>query len=189
MNLHPDVATLGQAFLDLITQYGWDSITILYQNNYSMARLKQIFDKTSDAAPNTIRYPRHFFQSLDGSQSLIFNRFLAKELVYNEENGYRDVLKEVYMSKANIIVLDCEKELIGEVLKQAQQVGLISEGYYFLITSLDTHTVDMENFKYGGTNFSTFRSIYTFLDAPSRKLILSCTPSDWSIQTRWKFRV
>jgi len=38
----------GKAFIDLIVQYGWESITILYENNDSMMRLKEIFDITSE---------------------------------------------------------------------------------------------------------------------------------------------
>ena len=33
-----------------------------------------------------------------------------------------------------------------QVLEQAQQIGLISQGYYFLLTSLDAHVVDLGNF-------------------------------------------
>lgn len=69
-NLHPDVQTLGmlvwgrapflvllnchchsenegQAYVDLIQRYGWDQVTILYENNDSLMRLKKIFDQTS----------------------------------------------------------------------------------------------------------------------------------------------
>jgi hypothetical protein len=40
----------GKAFIDLITQYGWESITILYEDNDSMMRLKEIFDITSEVS-------------------------------------------------------------------------------------------------------------------------------------------
>ena len=30
---------------------------------------------------------------------------------------------------------------------------------YFLLTSLDGHTVDLEDFKYGGTNITAFRMV------------------------------
>ena len=33
--------------------------------------------------------------------------------------------------------------------------------YFYILSSLDTHTVDMENFKYGGTNFTTLRLVNT----------------------------
>ena len=57
------------------------------------------------------------------------------------------VLKEVYLSESDFIVLDCGKETLGEVLKQAQQVGMIAEWYFFLLTTLDAHTIDLEDFK------------------------------------------
>ena len=56
-------------------------------------------------------------------------------------------------------MLDCEKTILEEVLIQSQQVGLVSQGFYFFLTSLDAHTVHLENFKYGGTNFSAFRMV------------------------------
>lgn len=139
-NLHPDITTLGGAYLDLIEAYDWKAITILYQDNDSMMTLKQIFDHTSAVEP--------------GDEF----RLVIKQLEENE-NGYRDVLKEVFFSESNLIVLDCEKRILGDVLMQAQQVGLISTGYYFLLTSLDAHVVDLDNYKYGGTNFTAFRLI------------------------------
>ena len=37
--------------------------------------------------------------------------------------------------------------MIEEVLTQAQQIGMISEDFYYLLTSLDAHTVDLHSFK------------------------------------------
>ena len=39
--------------------------------------------------------------------------------------------------------------------------GMVSEDFYYLLTSLDAHTVDLHSFKYGGTNFTAFRMIDT----------------------------
>jgi len=139
-NLHPDITTLGSAYLDLIETYSWKTITILYQDDDSMMTLKEIFAKTANIAPTD-----EF-------------RLVVKQLAHNE-NGYRDVLKEIFLSESNLIILDCEKMILEEVLRQCQQVGLISQGYYFLLTSLDAHTVNLENFKHGGTNFTAFRMI------------------------------
>ena len=68
----------------------------------------------------------------------------------------KKVLRDIYLSKSTKIVLDCKKESILDVLKQAQQVGLVSDGYSFLITSLDAHTLVMDEFK-----VSYFRLIYS----------------------------
>ena len=73
-------------------------------------------------------------------------RLVVKQLRANS-NGYRDVLRETYNSKSKLILLDCERDVLPDVLKQSQQVGLISDGYSFLLTSLDSHTLDMEEYK------------------------------------------
>jgi ionotropic glutamate receptor len=150
-NLHPDITTLGSAYLDLLESYAWKTITILYQDNDSLMTLKEIFSKTATVGP------------MDEF------RLVVKQLAYNE-NGYRDVLKEIFQSESNLIVLECEKFILEEVIKQCQQVGLISQGYYFLLTSLDAHTVNLDDFKHGGTNFTAFRMID--VDKPEVKNVI-----------------
>jgi hypothetical protein len=39
-----------------------------------------------------------------------------------------------------------------EILKQAQQVSIVSETYFYLLTSLDSHTVDLEPFTVSNEN-------------------------------------
>lgn len=56
-------------------------------------------------------------------------------------------------------MLDCSTEKIYEVLKQAQQIGMMSDYHSYLITSLDLHTVNLEPFQYGGTNITAFRLV------------------------------
>ena len=112
----------------------------MLQDNDSFMTLKRILEKTATIGP------------MDKF------RLVVKKLVRNE-NGYRDVLKEIFLSESNLIVLDCEKYILEEVLKQCQQVGLISQGYSFFLTSLDGHTVNLDDFKYGGTNITAFRMV------------------------------
>ena len=52
---------------------------------------------------------------------MTFLRLVVKQLKYND-NGYRDVLNEIFFSESNLIILDCEKKILAEVLKQCQQV-------------------------------------------------------------------
>lgn len=56
-------------------------------------------------------------------------------------------------------MLDCSNDKIYEVLKQAQQIGMMSDYHSYLITSLDLHTVNLEPFQYGGTNITAFRLV------------------------------
>nr|AHN49642.1 ionotropic glutamate kainate receptor 2 [Caligus rogercresseyi] len=143
VNLHPDVTTLGRALIDLINAYGWDAVTILYENNESLRRIKELLDLTSEiASPDTFQ-------------------FIMKQLIQSPDDGYRDVLREVFEVKSKYIVIDCSRNVLVDVLKQAQQIGMMSDDYFYVLTNLDAHTIDFEDFKHGGTNFTTMRLIDT----------------------------
>ncbi len=38
---------IAEAYNDIIGKYGWDAVTILYENNESMSRLKGVLDRTA----------------------------------------------------------------------------------------------------------------------------------------------
>lgn len=44
-------------------------------------------------------------------------------------------------------------------LKQAQQIGLLVDGYQIIITNLDSHTIELEPYQYGGANITTVRMV------------------------------
>ena len=69
------------------------------------------------------------------------------------------MLREVKQSGSGQILVDVKFENIRTVLKQAQAVGMMTSYYDYLITSLDLHSVDLEDFKYGGTNITALRLV------------------------------
>ena len=69
------------------------------------------------------------------------------------------MLREVKQSGSGQILVDVKYENIRTVLKQAQAVGMMTSYYDYLITSLDLHSVDLEDFKYGGTNITALRLV------------------------------
>ena len=73
---------------------------------------------------------------------------------------------------ARHIVLACSKEILWDVLNQAQQIGLVTQQvpdsplYHipllqvnWILTNLDAHTVDFRPFKYDFTNFTLLRIV------------------------------
>lgn len=71
----------------------------------------------------------------------------------------RPLLKQIKNSAEAHIVLDCSSDKIYNVLRQAQQIGMMSDYHSYLITSLDLHYVNLDAFRYGGTNITGFRLI------------------------------
>ena len=71
--------------IDLVVKYGWDSVTILYENNDSMMRLKEIFTRTTKVITyqlifrikvfqlSTLKYPSilycYFLKNISGHLS------------------------------------------------------------------------------------------------------------------------
>lgn len=107
----------------------------------------------------------------------------------------RPLLKQIKNSGVAHIVLDCSTEKIYDVLKQSQQIGMMSDYHSYLITSLvcifessgiftilyiklhfqqDLQTIDLDEFKYSGTNITAFRLV-----DPENSLVHK-TVSEWS---------
>ncbi|KAH0820074.1 hypothetical protein GEV33_002720 [Tenebrio molitor] len=135
VNLYPHPTTLSKAYVDLVKAWGWKSFTIIYENNEGLVRLQELLK-----AHGPYEFP-----------------ITVRQL--GESSDYRPLLKQIKNSAESHIVLDCSTERIYDVLKQAQQIGMMSDYHSYLITSLDLHGVDLEEFKYGGTNITAFRLV------------------------------
>ncbi|CAL4122174.1 unnamed protein product, partial [Meganyctiphanes norvegica] len=138
INLYPHPSSMSMAYLDLVRMFQWKSFCILYEDNEGLVRLQELL-KTP--APNEFK---------------ISIRQLTRDL----DSNYRGVLHEVKdVIKERNIILDCSTEKIGSILKQAQQIGMMTSYHNYIITSLDLHLVDLEDFKYGGSNVTAVRLI------------------------------
>ncbi|CAD7092223.1 unnamed protein product [Hermetia illucens] len=135
VNLYPHPSTLSRAYVDIVKAWGWKSFTIIYENNDGLVRLQELLKAHGPSSfPITVRQ-------------------------LSDTGDYRLLLKQIKNSAEAHIVLDCSTDKIYEVLKQAQQIGMMSDYHSYLITSLDLHTLNLEDFKYGGTNITAFRLI------------------------------
>lgn len=87
-------------------------------------------------------------------------------------------MKQIKNSAEAHIILDCNTDKIYEVLKQAQQIGMMSDYHSYLITSLDLQTIKLDEFKYGGTNITAFRLVDPY--SP----LVENTVRDWSMSDK-----
>ncbi|XP_053604883.1 glutamate receptor ionotropic, kainate 2 isoform X5 [Plodia interpunctella] len=133
VNLYPHPAALSRAYVDLVRAWGWKSFTIVYENSDGLVRLQELL------------------KAHGPSELPVAVRQLP------DSHDYRPLLKQIKNSAESHIVLDCATDRIRDVLQQAQQIGMMSDYHSYLITSLDLHSVDLEEFKYGGTNITALR--------------------------------
>lgn len=136
ISLHPTPNDLARAYLDLITEWNWPGFTILYED-----------------AP--------WLPVIDVIMRNYTNKFTVavRQLDVTENANYRPRLLQIKHSGDKNIVICCSIEKLPEILKQAQQVGLLSNKHHILVTNLDMHTIDLEPFQYGGTNITGLRLI------------------------------
>jgi hypothetical protein len=136
INLHPTPEELGRAYLDLINAWNWQGFTILYEDAPWLPMIEYVLRN----------YKKKFTVAV-------------RQLDITANGNYRSRLLQVKQSNELNIVLCCSSEKLPEVLKQAQQVGLLSDKHNVLITSPDMHTIDLEPYQYGGTNITGIRLV------------------------------
>lgn len=137
MNLYPRPALLSRAYIDLIKSWGWKQFAILYEENEGVMRLQDVFREAQ------------------------LNDWKVSLYQFTPKKPYRDAFWKVKHSGEKNVLLDVKLENIHRVLKQGQQVGMMTEFHSYLITSLDLHTIDLEDFKFGRTRISSLRIIDT----------------------------
>lgn len=147
INLHPHPDDLGRAYLEIVHAAGWEGFTILYQSAPWLPLVEFLLKNYRADHTITVR---------------------QLDITYNE--NYRPQLRRVKLSEDKNIVLCCSIDTLQEILKQAQQVGLMTDQHKFIITSLDMHTIDLEPFQYSGTNITGLRLI-----SPNDELVKTVT--------------
>nr|CAH7717520.1 unnamed protein product [Callosobruchus chinensis] len=144
INFFPHPPLLARAYFDIVSQWGWETFTLLYEDDESLLRTMSLVEMAKG----------------EGIQVQI------EQLDYEQTGNYRTTLKKMKKSDQRFFVLDCSVDILQEVLSQLQQVGLMNDNYNYFITNLDAHTVDLSAYQYGGTNITGIRLVN-----PEKKLV------------------
>lgn len=83
----------------------------------------------------------------------------VRQLDLTDNENYRPQLRRVKHSDDKNVIISCSIEALPEILKQTQQVGLLTEEHQFIIACLDMHTIDLEPFQHSGANITGVRLI------------------------------
>jgi len=138
INLYPSYDILARAYIDLIQAWNWTSFAVVYDSSEAMIRLQDIFKELS---------------------GLYAKKWTIKLFQLQANSSFRDSFWSVKRSGENNIVLDVSRDRLFDCLKQAQQVGLMTEKQSYLITSLDLPTIDLDDFRWGKTKITGLQLI------------------------------
>nr|XP_053772518.1 glutamate receptor ionotropic, kainate 1 isoform X1 [Desmodus rotundus] len=134
VNLHPDATAISRAVLDLVLYFGWRAVTLVYEDSTGLIRLQELIK-----APSRYNIKIKIRQLPSGSKD-------AKPL-----------LKEMKKGREFYVIFDCSHQTAAEILKQMLFVGMMTEHYHYLFTTLDLFALDLELYRYSGVNMTGFR--------------------------------
>ncbi|XP_014247014.1 glutamate receptor ionotropic, kainate 2-like [Cimex lectularius] len=136
LNLYPHPAVLSQAIKDIVKAWNWKGFTIVYDDFYSLRKIGDLLKLADDKGyVVTVR-------QLEG-----------------EDGNFRKIFQGIKHSGEKNIVFECSVDILYEALLQAQQVGLTGSDYSYIISSLDFQYIDLEPFKWSGTNITGIRIV------------------------------
>lgn len=114
VNLYPSHETLGTLLMDIVDAWEWKEFAILYESPSWLSRISGLLEVHNNND----------------------NRIFIYRLVLGQPE-FRAVLNKVKVSRVSRIVIQCSVDLLPEVMKQALQVGLLSESQHIIIADLD----------------------------------------------------
>ncbi|KAG9492879.1 hypothetical protein GDO78_001045, partial [Eleutherodactylus coqui] len=134
VNLYPDYASLSHAILDLVQFLKWKSATVVYDDSTGLIRLQEL-----------IMAPARY------------NIRLKIRQLPPESEDARPLLKEMKRGREFRIIFDCSHTMAAQILRQAMAMGMMTEYYHYIFTTLDLYALDLEPYRYSGVNLTGFR--------------------------------
>ncbi|XP_028986320.1 glutamate receptor ionotropic, kainate 3 [Betta splendens] len=133
-NLYPDYSSLSYAILDLVQYLKWKSATVVYDDSTGLIRLQELI-----MAPSRYNI-----------------RLKIRQLPLDTQDT-RPLLKEMKRGREVRIIFDCSHHMAAQILKQAQAMGMMTEYYHYIFTTLDLMAIDLEPYRFCGVNMTGFR--------------------------------
>uniref|UniRef100_A0A8C4T3P5 Glutamate receptor n=1 Tax=Erpetoichthys calabaricus TaxID=27687 RepID=A0A8C4T3P5_ERPCA len=137
-NLYPDYSSLSIAILDLVQFLKWKTATVVYDDSMGLIRLQELI-----MAPSRYNI-----------------RLKIRQLPLDTDDA-RPLLKEMKRSREFRIIFDCTHIMAAQILKQALAMGMMTEYYHYIFTTLDLYALDLEPYRYCGVNVTGFRILNT----------------------------
>lgn len=102
-NVHPDTTLLSNALVDVIRNYEWKRFGIIYDSDEGLIRLNGILQmfKVGPKAVSVYKYP-------------------GKDKI-------KKLMKDIFKSMENRIIIDCSIENIAEIFKQGLDIKMMDE--------------------------------------------------------------
>ncbi len=121
LNILPPSHKLMDGILNLIDYQGWDFVTILFHEASGFRRVEDLI-KLNNKINHKVRYQ-------------------VKQLSSNS-NNWKHMLREIKLSGSSHIIVDIHTKFLSRFFSLAEEVGILTNYFHFLFTSLDFSVFD-----------------------------------------------
>ena len=135
INLYPRPEILAKAYMDVARGLSWNDFAIVYDHNEQIVLYKDVFTEARK------------------------KDWKVKVYQLNDTKPFRATFDKLKADGKKNIILDVKHYNLMEALKNAQQVGLMTEAQNYIVTSMDFITEELEDYIYSGARIFTFRMI------------------------------
>lgn len=115
INMQPHPDALAALLVDLISAFGWDGFTIIYETGKQLYRTCSSFQENIFCIAPWLPRVAELLKLYDPKEYTVTVRRLISGLT---DNNYRAVLRRVKLSEDLHIIIDCSTDALPEVLKQ-----------------------------------------------------------------------
>ncbi|XP_023310629.1 glutamate receptor ionotropic, kainate 2-like [Anoplophora glabripennis] len=126
INFYPHIDLLMNAYMDILSSMDWNQFTFVYTSRYHTPWIKFI-EKAQ-------------------SQGYVFDTEFI-DLNFDQE---RSIVQKLKNTGKTYFVVDCLEKDTVNVLHLFQNFGMVTEGYHYFFTSIDTFNGSILNFKFSG---------------------------------------
>lgn len=165
--MYPSESDLSQLLIDVVEQYGWTHLTVLYEAPFYSKRIGQFLEYRNDKPGKTS------IQPLEVGTNSNFRKVLqriknlddqSKNIIIESSVEHLfEILEQVWGANDETRRFSHAIQIFWwqsfHFIMQALQVGLFTPDRCFIITNLDAQTIDLEPFKYTEANITLFRLI------------------------------
>nr|XP_017102043.2 glutamate receptor ionotropic, kainate 2 [Drosophila bipectinata] len=134
-NLHPSPEDIAHVLYDIINEFQWSRYIFCYESAEYLNILDHLMNLYGIKGP-VIKVMRYDL---------------------NLNGNYKSVLRRIRKSEDNRIVVVGSTDGVAELLRQAQQVGIMNEDYTYVVGNLDLHTFELEEYRYSEANITGIR--------------------------------
>ncbi|KAF9423570.1 hypothetical protein HW555_001125 [Spodoptera exigua] len=131
---HPPPELISKAYATLIKDLGWDKFTILYEDDSSFIRLQEVINTWPTAV---------------GVESILFKRL-------DPDGDNRETFKNIFkVARMTYHILDCNVTNVHKYMNEIIQVENSTEYQSFILTNLDSYSLDFKQIPALMANVST----------------------------------